>query len=146
MSGVYLIVWDDDNQELLHTTKGGYPHITIAYTGKLLEKAKLVEIANKAMREMVMNTVTLSNVFVNSFEDKHGNMRHDVSLQVKSDGMVEEFRQRELDVLENSSKFYMRDLHVTHSIHTDRASAEKVAKRVSKLLPYNVTITGTTID
>lgn len=49
MSGVYLIVWDENTKEksdLLKTTKGGYPHITVAYIGKLVAKQVLLEISS----------------------------------------------------------------------------------------------------
>jgi len=39
MSGVFIVLWDekyDDRCEVLLPTKGGWPHITVAYTGRKL--------------------------------------------------------------------------------------------------------------
>lgn len=48
MSGIYLIVWDTTlgvNSKALLPTKGGWPHLTLAYTGKLVDAKELRELA-----------------------------------------------------------------------------------------------------
>jgi len=41
MSGIYLTVWEDTSTRLLNPTKGGYPHVTVAYTGKSVGRKEL---------------------------------------------------------------------------------------------------------
>ena len=81
MSGIYLIVWDEvhkNNSSLLKSTKGGYPHVTIAYTGAQLSTKTLKEVAIRVFDEWALNPIILQRAEVSSFEDKTGHTRHDV--------------------------------------------------------------------
>jgi hypothetical protein len=41
MSGLYLIVWEEQINNVLSVTKGGWPHITVAYTNKAYDREEL---------------------------------------------------------------------------------------------------------
>lgn len=86
MSGVYLIIWDNQLKEkcpVLSTTKGGYPHITLAYTGNHLSKEELCKTSNNIFEKVVLNPIKLTRAYVNSFKVKEtGQMRHDVLMEV----------------------------------------------------------------
>jgi hypothetical protein len=150
MSGIYLIVWENTPVRLLKATKGGYPHITVAYTGKRLTLDELKGPAKRIFDENVMKPVTLCNAYVNSFTvEKTGKERHDVLLDLSADDkkMVEEAR----DVLRNKfpkrhENFSMHNPHVTAKIFETREEAEEYAALINSDLPLPVTITGVTID
>jgi hypothetical protein len=60
MSGIFLIVWCEQNKEeskALQTTKGGYPHITLAYTGKNLSKEDLLDVGSKIFRNLALKSL-----------------------------------------------------------------------------------------
>lgn len=152
MSGIYLTVWDPEHRHkspVLFSTKGGWPHITLVYTGKHLSKSELVKTATQVFQAFMLETVFLVRAEVNSFEDRPGHMRHDVLLITDRVIDLEQLRKTYLrDVYPDlASKFAMRTLHVTHGIYEDKAEAESVANRLNQhVLPYSVQVIGVTID
>ena len=83
MSGLYLIVWDDEQyNRILHPTYGGYPHLTVAYTGKNLDVSQLKSVATTLLLEYTMKQVTLEEAYLNSFQKDDGTWRHDCLIRV----------------------------------------------------------------
>lgn len=151
MSGIYLITWDEQFKEkslVLKSTKGGYPHMTLAYTGDHLNKDQLVQTASQVINEWCMKKITLSKAYVNSFSDKPDHVRHDVLLEVLESESVEASRTRYIrDVYPNSGQFSMNKPHVTYGIFESKEEASLWAKKLNdNVMPYTVTITGITID
>jgi hypothetical protein len=152
MSGIYLIVWDDahkDKSPILRTTKGGYPHITVAYTGKEASRDQLVRTAQNVLSGRALSKVTLSRAKVNSFEDRPGHMRHDVLLMLseKDKSDIEEMRRYQLQFYPNREKFHTGEPHVTYGIYESEADALDAVELLNKIyLPMEVVVTGVTID
>jgi hypothetical protein len=153
MSGIFLVVWDTIRNHLspvLHTTKGGYPHVTIAYTGKEVSVTSLKEVAAQIFSEWCLENITLARAEVNSFEDRAGHMRHDVLFILSAENQTEIEETREVFLKKkfaNHTQFFMRTPHVTYGIYEERGEAEKVAQELNvRYLPYSVVVTGVTID
>lgn len=67
MSGVFLIVWDPEARDaspVLRTTSGGYPHITLVYTGGAVDAPLLHVFASSLVKHLVLDTVTLTHAFL----------------------------------------------------------------------------------
>jgi len=149
MSGIYLIVWDELMKEksfVLQSTKGGYPHCTLCYTGANVSKDKLIEVSNEAMKQFSMREMTLSLAYVNSFRQDDGIMRHDVLMEVKETVPLENFRQKHIYGLPNAGKIFTGKLHVTHGIFGSKEEAEERVLILNEKLPRTVIITGVTIE
>lgn len=147
MSGIFLTVWCEEDYRFLQTTIGGYPHVTLVYTGNSLNKGQLTVSATKVLFDCMGKTITLSKAYVNSFSDKPGHMRHDVLLDINEKYMIEDLRIKHIKVMKNwDTKFSMRDPHVTYGIYETREEAEQVAKLLNQnYLPKNTEIIGVTI-
>ena len=153
MSGVYLTVWTDDARraQVLRTTKGGYPHITLGYSGDKLCRAELLTEAVVALRDSLLAGVTVTHAKINSFDLNRGKgeprMRHDVLMMLDRDtgALVDKMRENMgRDYPEGT--FSTGEPHITHAIFD---SADEAAARVLKLqdlLPMDVRITGVTVD
>lgn len=114
MSGVYLIVWnneDKDKSKLLKPTKGGYPHVTLAYTGDQLSREQLCNIATKVLADASLHPISLTHAYVNSFTTNTGEERHDVllGLGVYDTTVISNLRKV---YIENSSSYSMHRPHV----------------------------------
>ena len=151
MSGIYLTVWDDvhDFDRVLKPTKGGWPHITLAWTGKNLSREELKTVAKEAMDYWALRPVTLSRARVNTFfHEGEGKHRHDVLLIVDEAKEIEASR----DVLLRTAfparqeKFNMMEPHVTAKICWSEEEAEKECDRLNEILPLTVEVNGVTID
>lgn len=144
MSGVYLIVWDKKNREnsqVLRPTRGGWPHITIAYTGKELSRNELNSVAKSLLDEWMLKPITLTRAYVNRFEDKPGHVRHDVLLEVAESNEIEAIRETHF------KQFTTHKPHVTRGIfdyHNDAVALASILNE--RFLPYEVAVTGVTID
>lgn len=155
MSGVFLIVsnFDDMNtQNLLQPTKGGYPHITLCYSGKQITEDALVTIGGKCMQHIFANDferkMTLRTVRVNTFfEEKSQKYRHDVLIDLEHDAVkrIEDLRIRTIPQ-SDIGKVTARLPHITHSIHYEARLADLAAAELREKLPVSVFITGFTID
>ncbi len=151
MSGIYLVVWDErnkDKSQVLRTTKGGYPHVTVAYTGKELSLPCLQLLAASMISEWVLKTLTLTSAVVNSFEDTPGHVRHDVLLLTNKSEEIEHTRQTFLRAnYPNHERFSMIKPHVTYGIYESKEDAKMIAELLNATrLPYEVVVTGVTID
>lgn len=149
MSGIYLICWDEKHKEkspILHSTNGGYPHITLAYTGSHVPLAELVSTASALFPNWAMKIVTCTNAFVNSFEC-NGRMRHDVLMRIAQSNDVETCRNEFILKMTNASQFSIRIPHITHGIYESLEEAQSVVRILnSDWLPYDVEVTGFTIE
>lgn len=151
MSGLYLTVWDDHKpfDRVLQPTKGGWPHITLAYTGKHVSVDDLKTFSTKMVDHWVMQEITLDKAYVNSFQYDSGEWRHDCLLQVDAETFdkVKQYREEILKKeFQNSEKFSMNDPHVTAGIYSSAEEAKIHVDRLNNILPIKVTITGITID
>jgi len=149
MSGVYLNLWDEelrDNSVVLRPVKSGWPHITLAYTNKLLPVHELAKIAQVALAIWAMKPVTVVRAYVNTFNMiPSGNVRHDVLLELdpQTTEAIAATRQTHVVPYEGSDQFVMRTPHVTHSIHPSQESAQAMADSLNQTyLPKTVTVTG----
>ncbi len=154
MSGVYLIVWDDkspDFDRILKPTSGGWPHVTMAYTGDHLTKQELVNVSQKVFDKYALSTLELTSARVNKFFHKGENKdRFDVLLDIHNqealhieDSCDKFFRNA---FPGRHSDFFMMKPHVTAKICWSQEEADKVCDDINKLLPHKVTVTGVTID
>jgi len=153
MSGIFLILWDEgqrDKSPVLRPTKGGWPHITLAYTGKEMAPSELSQIAFRCFAGWLMRPVTLMEAHITSFvEDKTGLAQHRVLISLSADdaAAVETSRDTYIRPYGNSDKFAMRPPHVSHSIHATLAEAESVVRMLNEdYLPYRVHVSGVAID
>ncbi len=151
MSGIYLIVWDKGNRphwgKILQPTKAGWPHVTLAYTGKHLNREELIQIATDVSPEWTLKHVTLTKAFVYSFENLPGHFRHDVLVEIEECKQIEESRQKFIrDKFAYHSNFAMSIPHVTISIFENIKDAESRAAEVNELLPHRILVTGVTVS
>jgi len=150
MSGLYLLVWDDFKpfNRVLKATKGGWPHITVAYTGKNVSVSALKEFSTAMMDTWLMRKVTIEQAYVNSFQYDSGEWRHDCLLRVDAETTadVEVTRKVLRTAFENADTFSMHDPHVTVGIHSSVENAQQQVDQVNRLLPITVTVTGVAID
>lgn len=151
MSGIYLIVWDETGKEkspVLKATKGGYPHITLAYTGDHMDTQDLSFTASKVILDVAQLEITLTKAYVNSFQPKDAPFRHDVLIEIAEEALIEQIRQVRLKAsFPKSDLFSMRKPHVTHGIFDNVDDAQATVKLLNEHhLPLKVKITGVTID
>jgi len=153
MSGLFLVVWedvDDEKDRALHATKGGYPHITLFYTGRELTRDMLVLQSESAMRMFALKTVNLVSAEVDEF-DKNGEMQYYVLLHLDPEGdkIIQFYRDLLVAAfpMDVSSIFTMRKPHVTYKTCKTREEADRWAHIANEtILPLTVTITGVMID
>lgn len=138
MSGLYLIVWDNEQKDILRTTKGGYPHLTVAYTGKSFTKEELIKIAQDVFPKLALSSLVCTRAYISSFEYQN-QMRHDVLLEVANNDLIIEAR------TVHFQDAVTRPLHITHGTYWTLAEAKVVADQVNVLLPHTVQIIGVTI-
>lgn len=157
MSGVFLVVSDDeyDKSKVLRTTSGGYPHITLFYSGKYFTEDILSKLGQCAFDDLLdadetSFSLTKDNAKLNSFfHEKQQQQRYDVLLHLSEEGVqkIEEIRGKikALDV-NNADSLSMGPPHVTHSIHWSEAEAKAALEQVQEHLPITVKVVGYTID
>lgn len=148
MSGIYLTVWGSN--ELLNPTSGGWPHITLAWTGKNLQLEELKETAKLALDEWAMRRVKISHARVNKFyKESEGKYRYDVLLILdrESAERVQKTRQRLIkDVYtDRCNEFGMGEPHITTYICWTLEDANEKLAKIQHLLPATVTVEGVTI-
>lgn len=151
MSGIYLIVWNNTAKDkcfVLKPTKGGYPHITLAYTGKQVKPSELVKTASLVLGQWALANITCTRAYVNSFKPANGPMRHDVLIEIGETTAIENTRTTFLrDVYPDADKFSMHNPHITHAIFDNLVEAEARVEELNKnCLPLIVQVTGVTID
>lgn len=149
MSGIYLTIWDEAQTGLLSATKTGWPHVTLAHTGKHLSRNELVELSHRCFAEWALREITLVKAYVNSFEESKGSIRHDVLIELAASdaALVVATRQVYLAINSKAARFTMRVPHVPHSTHLSIGDAQIVAAQLNAAaLPRAVRVTGVTID
>jgi hypothetical protein len=144
MSGIYLTVWEDTSTRLLNPTKGGYPHVTVAYTGKSVSRKELIILSKDIFESTVLKELTITAGYVNSFVEADGRDRHDVLLSLSSEDekIVENCRK----ALSCHKGIYMGKPHITAKICTTKTEAKIYLEQFLKHVPFRVSITGITID
>ena len=149
MTGVFLTVWPINyTNELLPPTKGGWPHITLFYSGSELSENYLLHFGFDVLKNCIKKQFKLlpENVVINEFfESSTNKTRFDVLMRLDKDGveLIEEYRNMN-DCKDKVSTNYP---HVTHSIHYNREEAEAVKEKLqSSISCLLFEITGFTID
>lgn len=144
MSGIFLIVWSEVNDDPdtsyespLKTTTGGYPHITLLYSGKgTVPASELAEFGGVALGRAYNRLVRVDDVYVNSFKHEGvGKKRHDVLFQLDEDSAkwIESLRSEAREKWQGkSAKFSMHKPHISHSYHWDEESAKYTAERLKE--------------
>lgn len=151
MSGIYFTVWDDDRKDesvVLRPTTSGWPHLTLAYTGKILGRPDLVKIAVNCFDTWALKSIAIVAASVSSWETSPGQIRHDVLLEIADVDAeaIERTRDTYLKCYAYWEQFTMRKPHITHSTHMLLKDAEAEAKLLNDIyLPYRVAVTGVTI-
>ena len=149
MSGVFLTVWDDKAQHspILRTTEGGFPHITLAYTGDKLDKDQLSQVAGWVLRDWALKTITVTGARVNSFKKSDGTTRHDVLLDIAEASNIDVTREMYIrSKFGNSDQFFYGPPHITHGIYHTLSEAQSVCDSLLPQFPYQVRAHGVTID
>lgn len=151
MSGVFVVVWDKKKRhqsDVLKSTRGGYPHFTLVYSGDSVETPILIDIAKDVMSEWATRDIVLTSAYINSFEDSSGNMRHDVLMHILESDAVEDARDTHVrSRIKNNDDLSMNSPHVTHAIYDNLADAKKVAATLNAShLPMTVTVIGVAIN
>jgi len=160
MSGIFLTVWPawpvsgiGSTDAILQPTKGGWPHITLFYSGDEFTVDKLLSDGMKVINKCIKKQIKLfpENVVINEFfEYSSGKIRFDVLMRPDKESVdiIQELR-GQLDI-RDSTNVYMNYPHITHSIHYDEEKAEISQKQLREKLElkwgYTVEITGFTID
>lgn len=151
VSGVFLTLWDDavDDPSLspLQPTGGGYPHVTVVYTGHQVDQDDLMSTGQYALYVALNRRIRLTGARVNSFIKDDGTARHDVLLDVDPDStdVIRHLRERfALDFPDVN--VVARDPHVTVGIFPTREAAMVHAERVRTSLPLEARVVGVTLD
>lgn len=156
MSGVYLTVWDNkkkDNSLLLKTTRGGYPHITLAYVGNLSDKKAtdaLFEEACKYCKPWIMTEIHVNDAHINSFI-KDGKKRYDVVLTFEESAKFKQLREKHYSHLEGTWDAYSILPHITRNICWNEEEAFEKLDECLNIIRWNnesypCVITGVTVD
>lgn len=152
MSGIYLTVWDDNKEfdRVLKPTRGGWPHVTLAWMGKTVTHAELKEVAREVVDYWFMRPLTISHARTNTFfHEKSGKDRHDVLLVIDEVGakQVEDSRNVLIKTRfpDRQAKFNMMEPHITAKSCWTKEEAEEEMMRLSELLPLEVMVKGVTI-
>lgn len=163
MSGVYLVVWDFEKNadtgvslydQILKNTKGGYPHITLFYSGKTLTTEELNNFVSfKVFTNLVGNTkLGMQEAYVNTFQLSDGTWRHDCLLRLdeKATTLIEQARMMlvQTSFPNKWQTFSMHPPHITLGIYDTAEGARKHADQVNAILsrkPRSVEIVGVTI-
>lgn len=150
MSGWFMTVWDRQSpyDVILRPTSGGWPHVTIAYTGTHVSPRELKKVATVLLGLWAWTDVTLDRATVHSFMLEHGgDMRHDVVVGIAEEKEVlltREFIKTRFP--DTHQTFVMAAPHVTVGIFSSREDAEQRAQEINQLLPRQLRVTGVTID
>lgn len=138
------MIVDGEGGDVLRTTSGGYPHLTLTYTGAAVDAATLFADGADAVQPWIGREIALTGAVVNSF-DKNGRMRYDVLLlpDTGATAAVEETRSGLARRLGAGTSVRP---HVTHGIYWSAEEAEAARAAVAAKLPCKVRVTGFTVD
>jgi hypothetical protein len=155
MSGIFLSVWSNvpTEESVLKTTSGGYPHITLFYSGKgTVEPDELADFGCQVLKNGYARKMRIVGAYVNSFfHERKGKQRYDVLMKLDENTMEwiqatrVESRKRFGPVAE---KFSMVSPHVTHAIFWSREDAEACLADLEKRLvdDFEVEFAGYSIN
>lgn len=162
MSGVFMIVEDCEhkpNVSPLRATKGGYPHVTLVYSGKAFKAPVLLEVGTAVLQEWVQQNngnlpvlyLTQRNAYVNDPfpESKEGQPVREcydvlLGLEPADVATIKAFREKHIPATEH--RLHKRPPHVTHSVHYTKKDAEEALRQLRAHFPIKVQVTGFTID
>lgn len=165
MSGIFLVVQETERKpdaSVLRPTRGGYPHITLLYSGDKITVDKLMRAAQDALihwtkKASGLPTLMLEakNAEIHSFTEERKSKedpsvivkreRHDVLLRLSVDdaAMVGQLR----SMFAPDKRLTMHYPHITHSVHyNDKSKAQDVLKSLQDKFPIQVQVVGYTID
>lgn len=150
MSGVFVIVWNDkdkDTSPVLRTTVGGYPHVTVLYTGQHATVKALFAAARPVMERIIGETWTIVGAHVNAWRNDAGVIRYDVLMTFgqQTERAILSMR-AELAAALSYAAPASNPPHVTHGAFSTPEDAERALQTVKMYLPYKVQVTGFTVD
>lgn len=142
MSGIFLILWEDSKERTLPTLDGGYPHVTLTYTGKTVTLPSLKAWAAViASSNLMGHEVTLERTTQNNFlHEKSGKQRYDVFLIPDSTTMAL------LQQAARSIGVRPRDFHVTVATLWSQEDANREEDVWISRGPLKCRIVGVTLD
>ncbi len=145
MSGVFLIVWE--RNLILQTTSGGYPHVTMFYSGDSINVPHLMLYAERAFSMTVMHDIELSSARIDPVETKRG-LKYYVLLDITDTTLLDSVQAFLMSTIpeEMEGKVFARKPHVTYKICDTREEANDCFIDISQSLPLKARITGVTID
>jgi len=154
MSGIFLIVQEADGKyhepenRVLATTKGGYPHITTAYTGRKASAERLVELAGSVFQNHALERVELTAPFLNEFRvGQEGKMRYDVLFRLDEQTVAKVDKMRQW-LRDQGVDFWSMEPHITYAVCHSREEADAALARAQAIPDEakHLVITGVTID
>ena len=152
MSGIYLNVWDEDKRSdrVLAPTPAGWPHMTMAWTGKVLTAEQLRDTGALMLKEWAGHTLTLDAAVVNTFvQAKSKRIRYDVVCHVSKEDVIAVAESRKRLLVDmypyQCHEFVMRSPHVTLGAFWSSEEVEACFKRIVVELPITVTVTGVSL-
>jgi hypothetical protein len=160
MSGIFFTVAEEGRkppESLLQATRGGYPHVTLVYTGKQMALQDLLGAAERAFSDWITLgsgsgktlprfALSAEHAYVNAFfEERTNSWRYDVLLGLAPDdtAIVERLRRNHIG---KDASYSMHPPHVTSSIHYSRQAADSALATIRAQMPVIVTVTGYTLD
>lgn len=151
MSGIYLILWDKTHREnspvLGPGTCGGWPHLTLVYTGKHVDRNTLLNRASMALVIWHGETFNLTRAYVNSWTGDDGKEWHDVLLETAQTEAIERTRTTLLRGQFPDEHLIMRPPHVTRARFANKQDAESAAQALNEEhLPHEVVVAGVALN
>ncbi len=151
MSGLYAIAWTDAEKDvcqddcLLRKTRGGWPHVTVAYYGDQIAHENLRLLMRRHTDDLVGHHAEIVGYRPNIFTC-NGRTRYDVLLTLDDEttNLIERVR-RDMP----QPRYAHQAPHLTWKISWDAKTHERDCERVEKLLssgPHHLTLTGLTFD
>lgn len=149
MSGVFLSVVDvkaGTESKVVRPTVGGYPHITLVYSGSKYSARSLFVNAQTDVYRFIGKTFSITRAFLNSFHLDDGTPRHDVLMGLGRDENSLRDASERLHKLFGAAFADVPGIHITHGTYSTRAEAEAALTLLAGKLPCEVKVVGFTID
>lgn len=138
-SGLFMTVWTDsvsDRDWLLKYSGGGWPHITLAYTGSSVEFPEILEMGSFALSLLAGRTVQVDRAVVSSWE-KEGKQMHDVLLafDAENEQFIKNAQAQLLDKYWGGDRVPKPSMHATpHVTYQTGYKTREEAERVAEIL------------
>lgn len=143
-SGIFLSVWSESpgiRDMFLKTTKGGWPHITVVYTGKAKSLVELLPYGGNVLQELSGKNFILEKALVSTYVDKDGSTVYDVLLEFDDESTaaikkVQTNLKKEWSLSEDVEKHSWHSTpHVTYQTNLpNRVVAEDLAEYLTEIL------------